>query len=108
MKPKVTKIKPAGKNHQVISVTGGDCLYRKEPCEECPWKKESEIGAFPSEAFRISAPTAYDMADRTFGCHMQGKEKPAICAGFILKGSTHNLNVRVAMIKGDLDLSKVS
>lgn len=79
-----------------------------QPCPECPWRKDSAIGAFPAEAYRHSARTAYDMAQTTFGCHMAGKGKPLTCAGFLLRGADHNLLIRLAQIRGRLDLSKVS
>ncbi len=47
------------------------------------------------------------MAPSTFSCHMQGAEKPAICAGFLLKGSTHNLAFRLQSAKGLIDLREV-
>jgi hypothetical protein len=98
---KVIKTRRAGKNHAVLTVTGGDKAYRKKPCDECPWRKD-QVGKFPAEAFRHSAPTAYDMAQTTFACHMSGKGKPQVCAGFLLKGSNHNLAVRLMIIRGDI------
>ncbi len=90
------------RRHQVISLRseGGDPVARKEPCEECPWRKDSPIGAFPAEAYRFSANTAYDMARSTFACHMNGKQKPATCAGFLMNGSFHNMAVRMHMMEG--------
>jgi len=58
------------------------------------------VGEFPAEAFRHSASTAYDMSDHTFACHQSGKEKPATCAGFLLRGATHNLAVRLGYMRG--------
>ena len=77
------------------------------PCPECPWAKDSPIGVFPAEAFRHSARTAYDMAGTTFACHMARPEAPATCAGFLLRGAAHNLVVRLAQIRGRLDLRRV-
>ncbi len=93
MKAKITRVSPADDNHQVLTVEGGSGAYRRQPCSDCPWRKDA-VGIFPAEAFRISAPTAYDMADRTFGCHQSGSEKPAICAGFLVNGADHNMKVR--------------
>lgn len=81
---------------------GGSNLYRREPCPECPWRKDAPIGAFPAEAFRVSAKTAYDMTVHTFSCHMSGSEKPATCAGFLLSGADHNLAVRLARSTGSI------
>jgi hypothetical protein len=57
-------------------------------------------GVFPPEAFRLSARTAYDMAQETFACHSSGTAKPATCAGFLLRGAEHNLSVRMQRISG--------
>ena len=104
----ISKRTRADDNHEVVSVSGnGDKKYMRKPCGDCPWRKGA-TGEFPAEAFRISAHTAYDMAEHSFGCHASGTEKPKTCAGFLLKGSTHNLGVRMRLMKGEYDLSKVS
>ncbi len=100
----VTEIRAAGPDHQVVTVTsnqpqGGKHPYRREPCAQCPWRKDA-VGVFPAEAFRQSASTAYDMSDRTFGCHDSGSAKPATCAGFLLHGAHHNLTIRMARMLG--------
>jgi hypothetical protein len=89
----------ADEDHAVLSVEGGRGSYRRKPCKTCPWRKDA-VGEFPAEAFRISAHTSYDMSDRTFGCHSNGPNKPATCAGFLLRGSDHNLAVRLGRFKG--------
>jgi hypothetical protein len=105
-KPTITNVHPAGPDHQVLTLncaSGDRFSHRKTICPDCPWRKDSKNGAFPAEAFRHSATTAYDMATTTFACHHQGSDKPATCAGFLLKGAEHNLSVRLAMIKGRYD-----
>lgn len=97
----------ADENHAVTSVDGGAPLYRREPCAECPFRLDARVGEFPAEAYRLSAPTAYDMSGRTFGCHMTGTAKPATCAGFILT-CRHNMRVRLSAITGAIDLTAVS
>ncbi|WFU51161.1 DUF6283 family protein [Sinorhizobium terangae] len=92
--------------HQVVSLSSSaeeKLLHRHEPCEECPWREDRRTGVFPAEAFRHSASTAYDMAPNSFACQMSGKEKPATCAGFLLRGAEHNLGVRLAIIAGRYD-----
>lgn len=98
-KPKVVRVRPAGDNHQVVTVEGGRSTYRRKPCSNCPWRVDA-TGNFPAEAFRHSAPTAYDMARETFACHQAGARKPSICAGFLLRGAMHNLAVRLGFIAG--------
>lgn len=108
-KPIATNARPAGPDHQVVTVEGGKAgVYRKTPCDGCPWKT-ANAGTFPAEAFRHSANTAYDMASHTFACHEVGYEKTtATCAGFLLRGADNNLAYRIAVIKGNIDPSKVT
>ncbi len=108
MSATITGVRPADDNHQVVSTKGGGHAYRRKPCPDCPWRRDARIGEFPAEAYRHSAETAYDMAMEKFGCHQSGSEKPATCAGFLLRGADHNLGVRMAVIYGDLDLREVS
>jgi hypothetical protein len=95
----VTLISRGGPGHH------NHCL---RPCPQCPWRTDAPIGAFPAEAFRHSASTAYDMAQNTFACHMAGKAQPATCAGFLLRGAMHSLTIRLASMKGSIDLRKVT
>jgi hypothetical protein len=95
----VSAVRPAGPDHQVVTVVGGGHGYRTKPCGDCPWRKDA-VGVFPAEAFRHSARTAYDMSSETFACHQSGKDKPAICAGFLLRGANHNLSVRLGHMNG--------
>lgn len=107
MATRVTNVRPAGAEHQVVTVEGGRRgLYRREPCGGCPWRCDA-VGDFPAEAFRHSASTAYDMAPNTFACHESGTEKPAVCAGFILRNSANNLGVRLMQSRGDIDVDQV-
>lgn len=95
----ITDIRPAGPNDQVVTLVGGPGSYRRTPCGGCPWVQANQ-GTFPAEAFKHSAATAYDMSDRKFACHESGCEKPATCAGFLLRGADHNLAVRLDRMKG--------
>ena len=99
--PRVVEVRPAGDWHQVVTVVGGKGTYRRKPCASCPWKTDM-VGEFPAEAFRHSATTAYDMAENTFACHESGTEKPALCAGFLLRGADHNMMVRLGRIRGTI------
>lgn len=99
---RIIQERPAGPDHQVVSIAGGsNHRYRRKPCPTCPWRKDA-VGEFPAEAFRHSAETAYDMSERTFACHESGSEKPAHCAGFLLRGADHNLSIRLARMRGDI------
>lgn len=98
-KPRVVEVRPAGDNHQVVSAEGCGNSYRRKPCGGCPWRRD-QAGSFPAEAFKHSAPTAYDMSDRVFSCHESGLNKPATCAGFLLRGADHSLAIRLRRMKG--------
>lgn len=104
---RVTQVRVADENNVVTTVQGGrPDVYRRQPCPKCPWRKDA-VGEFPAEAFRLSAHTAYDMATSSFACHDSGAEKPAACAGFLLRGASHNLGVRMRAFKGEIDLDQV-
>ena len=99
----ITLKRPAGPNHQVVTVVSVNAkrLYRREPCTQCPWRKDA-VGVFPAKAFKHSAQTAYDMSEHMFGCHESGVDKSCACAGFLLNGADHNLAVRLARMKGQI------
>lgn len=97
----------ADEDNAVITTVGSGVAFCAQPCSECPWRVESD-GSFPAEAFRISAPTAYDMADRTFGCHTSGVASPRTCAGALLStGAEHSLVIRLALASGAFHWSAV-
>lgn len=100
VKSKVTKVSIADKNNAVLTITGGNGDYCKIICEQCPWRVD-QTGNFPAEAFRLSANTSYDMATHCFACHMAGRDKPTICAGFLLRGADDNLSIRIKKSNGN-------
>lgn len=74
------------------------------------------MGKFPAEAFKHSANTGadgtkilevgFEEAMHTFGCHQSGPEKPATCAGYILRGSD-GIGWRLAVVTGKFDPKRV-
>ncbi|MFI6469902.1 DUF6283 family protein [Streptomyces sp. NPDC050516] len=86
--------------------------FRRKPCDggaagddlPCPWLRDAPAGAFPAEAYRLSAPTAYDLSTHIFACHSSGADQPQACAGFLLRGAGDNLAVRM----WGVDLSEVT
>jgi hypothetical protein len=42
-----------------------------------------------------------------FAYHVSGSEKPASCTGFLLRGATHNIGLRLAPITGKIDLNEL-
>lgn len=74
--------------------------HAQRPCPECPWRQDVAPGRFPPERFVALAPTAYDRAFRLFACHKSPPRSEFACAGFLLRGATHNLTVRLAARAG--------
>lgn len=106
----IVRRRPAGPDHEVVSVARtepGVFRHCTQVCAECPWRTDRPAGVFPAEAFRHSAPTAYDQAVTTFACHMSDIAAPATCAGFLLRNATHNVAVRIAQMTERLDLEAV-
>jgi hypothetical protein len=86
----------------VRSILSSAHNHRESPCTRpadgtptCPWAVDAPVGYFPPEVFKHSARTAYDRADTQFGCHTASQEKPATCAGFLLRGAQHNIAARM-------------
>ena len=105
---KIKDVRPAGPNHQVVQLTGQGGDYQRKPCGECPWRLDSPVGAFPAEAYRISAKTAYDASLEMFSCHVSGTRKVKTCAGFLLANSQNNVGVRLMQMRDALDMDAVS
>lgn len=98
-KARIVEVREAGDEHRVVTTFGGTDAYRRTPCGGCPWRQDT-TGTFPAEAFRHSARTAEDMSEVSFACHEAGSSKPITCAGFLLRGASHNLSVRLGFITG--------
>lgn len=99
--------------HQVVTLTTDNAAehrfaHRATPCQQCPWRTDLPTGVFPAAAYRHSATTAYDGAMNVFSCHMHGRDRPATCAGFLMRGANHNLGVRFAILHGRYNPNAVS
>lgn len=105
--PRITDVRPVDENHRVVTIEGGGGQYRREPCGGCPWRVD-QTGEFPAGAFLASARTAYNMADSVFSCHESGIEKPATCAGFLMRGADHNARIRMSYLTGKMDFDAIS
>lgn len=107
--PKIVMVRPAGDGKWgVVTVERQGNDHKTEPCPRCPWRLDAPVGAFPPQVFRDSARTTYDMATHTFGCHGSARNRPQTCAGFLLRGASDNLTVRLALIKGRIDPDSIS
>lgn len=76
--------------------------YQTRPCAECPWRRDVAPGQFQAERFRDLAETARDMSQVQFACHKSPEGAEFGCAGFVLRGATHNLGARLAAWAGRL------
>lgn len=95
----IVDVREAGENHRVVTISGEHAGHCKKPCPTCPWRKDA-VGIFPAQAFRHSAPTAYDAAPTLFACHTSGVAQGKICAGFLLRNALNNLAYRIGFAKG--------
>jgi hypothetical protein len=97
-------VRPAGDGKWgVVTIERRGTDYRTKPCSGCPWRVDAPLNAFPPQVFQDSARTTYDMATHTFGCHSSSRSAPQTCAGFLLRGASDNLTVRLAVVSGRID-----
>lgn len=110
----ITEARAADADHRVLTVTGGNGSYRREPCSDCPWRVDA-AGIFPAEAFRLAGNVAIDGSKmreigdalHAFACHQSGAGKPATCAGYILRGQD-GIGWRIAAATGRFDPREVT
>lgn len=82
--------------------------FCRKPCNECPWRTDVPTGRFKPERYRRLARSAEDLSGVLFACHKTAEGKEVACAGFLLRGATHNMAVRLARVGGDLKDGDVS
>lgn len=100
---KILNTRIADTSNVVHTIVGGSGAYRRKPCAGCPWRR-SNACRFPAEAFRHAVNTAYDGAQEQFGCHESSIDRPATCAGFLLRNAANNIGTRLAILRGDIDM----
>lgn len=88
--------------------------HRKAPCDECPWRKDTELGKFPAERYEALAATSEQphldglpdvFAQPMFGCHKGTPGRPTAdlaCAGWLAMSGLNHIGVRLALIQGRL------
>lgn len=82
--------------------------FCRKPCNECPWRTDVPTHRFKPERYRNLASSAEDLSFILFACHKTNDGKEVACAGFLLRGATHNMAVRLARSRGDLKDGDVS
>ena len=84
------------------------------PCPTCPWRRSSTVGGadiprFSIDKMRALANTVGDGDDfrPVMACHYSpcGAETP--CIGYVHVEGYSNLNVRLMIIRGELDLRAI-
>ncbi len=80
----------------------------RRTCSECPWLRATPIGRFPVERFVELATTADQGFNGVFACHKSLEGKEQACAGYLLVAGMNNWSVRLAAIRGRLDLAEIS
>lgn len=82
--------------------------FCRKPCSECPWRTDVQPYRFKPERYRNLASSAEDISFILFACHKTNDGKEVACAGFLLRGATHNMAVRMARVRGDIKDGDVS
>lgn len=87
---------------------------RKQPCAQCPWRKDIETGQFPADRYEELAATSGEKGAEApygapiFACHKGTEENPMPCAGWLAAIGYHNLTIRLAVLNGDLPQDALS
>ncbi len=77
-------------------------------CDQCPWRKDVEVGRFPPERFvQLRKTIEQGFGNPIFACHKTNEGKDQACVGFLMVDGGQNFAVRMAVNRGDLDFSKL-
>lgn len=83
-------------------------LHRKTPCEECPFRKDTEPGQFPDDRYEALRSTRGAPGDEApmdaplFACHKSQDGKDLACAGWLAVCGYDHLGIRIAVLNGRL------
>ncbi|KAB2852044.1 MAG: hypothetical protein F9K41_15395 [Sphingopyxis terrae] len=80
----------------------------RRTCSECPWLRATPIGRFPVERFVELATTADQGFNGVFACHKSPDGAEQACAGYLIVAGMNNWSVRLAAIRGRLDMAEIS
>lgn len=79
---------------------------RLYPCNQCPWRRDTPPGMFPTEryeALRKTSGTAGDEAPLDapmFACHKTTEGREQACAGWLATAGVDHIGVRYAVVTG--------
>lgn len=85
--------------------------YRKHPCSECPWVRDTPPGQFPESRYEALEHTTglpgreAPMGSPMFACHKSHEGRDVPCAGWLASVGYESLTVRVLVIQGRLPSS---
>ena len=66
-------------------------------CQECPWRRDVEVGRFPPERYRVLRKTCQQGFNRIFACHKSPEGDEFACAGYLMVEGDNNFRVRIAL-----------
>jgi hypothetical protein len=81
---------------------------RKQPCEECPWRRDTPPGQFPPERYEALRNTTGSPGQEApfdaplFACHKSSEEETMPCAGWLASVGYYNLHVRMLLAEGKI------
>lgn len=82
--------------------------HRKRPCEECPFRRDTDPGQFPACRYEALAETAgapgaeAPLGAPMFACHLSAEGRDIACAGWLAVAGYEHIGVRLAVALGEL------
>ena len=82
--------------------------HRRYPCAECPWRRDTPPGMFPTHRYDALAATTGSPGNEAplgapmFACHKSSEGREEACAGWLAAVGIEHLGVRVAVTMGAL------
>lgn len=82
--------------------------HRRYPCNECPWRRDTEPGKFPAERYEALRDTAGQpgaeaaLTAPIFACHKSVEGRDEACAGWLATVGGEHLGIRLAVAMGRL------
>lgn len=87
--------------------------FIKKPCKNCPWKRSSnpsgsDIPNFSMElmeGLKSTVPDPFNpLETRVFACHDSKEGKDKVCAGYLARGGTDNIHVRLMAMNEEVNI----
>jgi hypothetical protein len=83
--------------------------HRRFPCNECPFRRDTEPGQFPAHRYEALAETAGEpgaeapLGAPLFACHKSPEGAEEACAGWLAVCGIEHIGVRLMITFGELD-----